>query len=44
MILTEEIKRSIIDAINNDASFGFDLYYAIIKTVKDELITFENIF
>jgi len=39
MILTEEMKQGIIDAINNDAAFGFDLYYAIIKTVKDDSIT-----
>ncbi len=39
MVLTEEFKQDIIDKINNDAAFEFDLYQALLKSVKDDLVT-----
>ncbi|MBF0103260.1 MAG: DUF3782 domain-containing protein [Desulfobacterales bacterium] len=39
MILTDELRDTIINTINHDAGFGFDLYQALLKSVSDDLVT-----
>jgi hypothetical protein len=39
MELTKELLKEIIDTINQDASFGIELYKALIKSVGDEILT-----
>ncbi|GAK54930.1 UDP-N-acetylglucosamine enolpyruvyl transferase [Candidatus Vecturithrix granuli] len=39
MAITEELKAALIEEINEDAAFGYDLFRAIIRGAEDRIAT-----
>ena len=39
MVITEELKAALIEEINEDAAFGYDLFRAIIRSAEDRIVT-----
>ncbi|MDY0094284.1 MAG: LeoA/HP0731 family dynamin-like GTPase [Candidatus Vecturithrix sp.] len=39
MVITEELKAALIEEINEDAAFGYDLFRAIIRNAEDRIVT-----
>lgn len=39
MVITEELKAALIEEINADAAFGYDLFRAIIRSAEDRIVT-----